>query len=39
MRDSELAALESMRLYRVHRGWFIKVLACFVAMVLMYCWL
>lgn len=36
MRDSELAALESMRMYRVHRGWLLKVVGCFVAMALLW---
>lgn len=39
MRDSELAALDSMRLYRVHRGWLIKVVSCFAAMALFLWWL
>jgi len=34
MRDSELAALESMRRHRVNRGWLLKITALVVYMVL-----
>ena len=38
MRDSELAALESMRRHRVSRTWLLKLAAYFAAMVALW-WL
>lgn len=39
MCNRELAALDSMRLHRVHRGWLLKVTSCFAAMALFLWWL